>query len=420
MATSTLAQVLQVMADRYGLGRRFTNTGVVATSLTSDADLGGPDAARDLDVGCAVLIDGGTRAGDLTQLSAKPKLSTGLATVDPSFGAALAASSTGIILYKPLRFVGGGYALRDKINEALAQFQWELRRVPITSVPDGDMLATGTTSWSEVGSGALSKVAASFPLGERVLRMTGVAANDYIKSATIPVEPDVSYYLEVLGMISSTGAAADTGTLVLYDETNAASISLDQITIDRFEPEVLANNVTMPSGCKQVTVRLEADNAGDVIDWAYVILRKNSAREFTIADRPQKVLWVGRLLTPALTAWGQRGEWTEVPAELQALDAGLWRYQTEASVSGLSLWYEESVQPASLTSVTDTTQIPVEDLAAVAAELVLQPLRTWGKVWATRYDYARTRAAGVIDRYLEQNRRVVHRGGRMYYPRVKV
>ena len=35
------------------------------------------------------------------------------------------------------------------------------------------------------------------------------------------------------------------------------------------------NNVATPSGCKQVTVRLEADNAGDVIDWTNVILRKN-------------------------------------------------------------------------------------------------------------------------------------------------
>jgi len=46
-----------------------------------------------------------------------------------------------------------------------------------------------------------------------------------------------------------TGAATDTGTLVLYDETNAAAITLnsDQITINTFEPELLINNVTTPA-----------------------------------------------------------------------------------------------------------------------------------------------------------------------------
>jgi len=99
------------MVDRYLLGRRGTNTGSLATSLVDDANLGGPDAARDIDRGCQVLIDAGTRAGDITQLAAKPNVTTGLAAVDPNFGGVLAADSTYIILDRPLRFVGGGFAL---------------------------------------------------------------------------------------------------------------------------------------------------------------------------------------------------------------------------------------------------------------------------------------------------------------------
>ena len=118
------------MVDRYLLGRRGTNTGALAASLVDDANLGGPDAARDLDRGCQVLIDAGTRAGDITQLAAKPNVTTGLAAVDPNFGGVLAADSTYIILDRPLRFVGGGFSLRDRINQALAEFQWEMRRVP--------------------------------------------------------------------------------------------------------------------------------------------------------------------------------------------------------------------------------------------------------------------------------------------------
>src|SRR3990167_7997479 len=317
MATSTLATIYARCVDRYGLGRRGTNTGAVATSLVDADNLSGRGSVDGIEPGCQVLIDTGTRAGDIKQLDAKPTLSTGLVTVTPDFGAALDSTSTYIILRRPLRFIGT-YGVRDAVNKALQLLAWEKRIVPITLVGDGDMLdgdALPTSHWSEVGSGTLSKVAATHPLGQRVLRMTGWALNDYILSATIAVEPDTSYYLEVLGMIGSGGAAADTGTLVLYDETNAASITLnsDQITINTFEPELLINNVTTPSGCKQVSVRLGAGNAGGIIDWGHVILRKNSSQEFVLADRPQKALWVGRLLTPVWNAWGTRGDWRELP-----------------------------------------------------------------------------------------------------------
>ena len=410
------------MIDEYGLGRRFTNTGTAATSITADAKFGGFGAVERLDVGCYVLITSGTRDGDVARLSSRPKVTTGLASVDPSFGAALANADTGVILYRPLVFdTGDGYSLFQAINQALAYFVWERRLVPLTMVTDGDMLSSVTTSYSEVGSGALTKVAATFPLGQRVLRMTGVVANDYIKSAAIPVEPETSYYLEVLGMIAPTptGAAADTGTLVLYDETNGASITLnsDQITIDTFEPKLLINNVTMPAGCKQVTVRLEADNAGDVIDWAYIILRKNEQANFVLPDRPQIVGRIGRVLAARGDNWAIRNErnMREIAADPVQLDAGLWALNLRESVSGLSLWYEEFVQPAALTTDAATTNLPKEGVGAVAAMLLLEPLRE-RKEWSAVYLKATAQAAYWRGQYQQQLRSYVTQPKRLVLP----
>ena len=364
-----------------------------------------------------MLIDGGTRAGDIVRLSQKPRLTTGLATVDPSFGAALDSTSTFIILKRPFQFIGNG-GLRDKVNEAQQKFSWEKRIEPVTSVTDGDMLSSATTSWSEVGSGALSKVAATVPLAQRVLRMTGVAADDYIKSATIAVEPEVTYYFELLGMIADTGAAADTGTVVLYDETNAGAITLDtnQITIDTFEPKLLIQNVTMPAGCKQVTVRLEADNAGDVIDWGWVILRKNDAYRFTLADRPQRVLGVGQVRVANQTDTWESRSWermTEVPYKLTFGDARIAELHLEDSTSGRSLWYEEFYTPATLTAVTDTTTVDPEYLAPVVAMLLLAPYRMQ-KQWRNVYEQAALEAARSLEAYHAQNVSYVNKSQRKH------
>lgn len=492
MSTTTRQALREHMIDVWGLGRRGTNTGASASAITDDVNFGAHRSAEGIDVGCEVMIVSGTRAGDISRLASRPKLTTGVANLDPGLGGALSARTTTIndaggisaadttvivtsatgfpssgnyiilvesermevtagqgtttwtirrgvlntlaathvdtstvtlqdafqLLYQPLRFDSGQYSVHDAITQAMAEFAWERRMVPVTLVPDGDMLAAATSSWSEVGSGALSKVAATFPLGERVLRMTGVAANDYIKSGTIPVEPETDYYLEVTGMIASIGAAADTGTLVLYDETNAASITLDsdKITIDRFEPEILLHtSVSTPAGCKQVTIRLEADNAGDIIDWTNVIFRRNSLREFVLTDRPQHILEVGRLFATSVSDWQERGQRltdNEIPCEVVQLDSGMWAIHTRENLAGKSVWYEEYVRPAALTVDTDTTTLPKEDLAAVATELLLRPLQS-DKQWKAIYAKVVDRAAYARAKY--QSLRVTRKSAPLAY-----
>jgi len=385
------------MVRTYRLGRTGTNTAAVATSFTDDSRFGGQGSTDRIEPGCRVLITAGTRAGDDVRVTARPVRTTGLTAVDPSFGAALDSTSVYAAFYPGIGYaVGDDNSLLDTLNAVLSEWPAVKLHIPITAVTDGDMRATGTTSWSEVGSGALSKVAATFPLGHRVLRMTGVAANDYILSATIPVEAGETYYLEALGMLASTAAAADTGTLVLYDETNAASISLDNLTIDRFEPTLLVNSaVSMPSGCKQVSVRLEADNAGDIVDWGWIIFRKNAQKRFVLADR-QRIQRFGQVRGHTRTTWDDLtwNDMAEIPAKIVQQDANIYTLEVPYSCAGLSLWYEEIVRLPTVSAVTDTIPLLVEDIAAVAAEALLKPLRMQPE-WAVSYQDAAREALRV-------------------------
>lgn len=405
MSTSTLTTVLNTLVDNYGIGRRGTNTGTSASQITDDANLGGPGAGEGLSVGCQVLITGpasDTRAGDITQLAAHPVLTTGVAKVDPNFGGSLDANDTYIILYKPFRFTGGGNGVIDKVNEAARMFAWEKHILPITLVVDGDMLATATTDWTDTNTSS-SKTAAAFPNSMRYIAVTDDGSGGgYLASGNIAVEESTSYYLEVTGWGVD---ADDEGTLVLWDVTNGAAITLTNKDIDRIEPEILRNtSVAMPSGCKQVQIRLTSDGASDVVNWSNVIFRKNDAHEFALPDRPVRPMDIGNLLVPNNNSpdWAERGEFAELGATPELRGAGRWVIKTDVGTSGMSLWYEEFVKPAAMAAATvdtDTTTLPYEELAAVAAELLWRPHRLMSREANARYDYALSRAAGVIDAY---------------------
>jgi hypothetical protein len=84
----------------------------------------------------------------------------------------------------------------------------------------------------------------------------------------------------------------------------------------------------------------------------------------------------------------------EIGGEPEQLTEGLWRYTTSGAVSGRSVWYEEFRKAATLTADADTTGTPVEDVAAVAAELLLQPLADQDS-WKSRYLRAARDSAAV-------------------------
>ncbi len=398
------------MFDTYNLGRRGTNTGTVATSAT-DATFAGPGGDNRIDKGCAIMpTSGGVAPEDEERyLSARPT-SVGLMSVLPVFTTALANADTFEVLYRPLRFPDANNA----INWALRNIFWEKLTLPITSVLDGDMLRTtaATPEWVATdGAGGsndpvLSKVAATYPLGIRSLNVAAHAsdAGDYALSANIPVEELKTYYLEATGFISPSaassnpGLAADAGTLVLYDVTNGAAITLTEVDINRFEPEILQNTVTMPSGCEEVQIRLTCTAVDDNINWTNIIFRKDESKEFVVQDRDATVDRLGKLYATTSDVWGARGSTMhEVAHTLEKRTAGIWVYKTQQSLGGQSLWYEEWRRPAALTNdSTLTVGLDKEDVAAVATEHLLKTSGLRGKDdWSDVYEQAAIDAARV-------------------------
>ena len=419
MSLSSLATILNTMADDFQVGRRGTNTITATDSITDDANLGGSDAAKELSPGSQILvtftIDGNAPLGEITQFSTRPKLSTGLAKVDPPFTVSIVDTETFIVLFRPLRFVGNG-GLIDRINEAQAQFKWVKRTLPYTLVPDGDMLASGTSDFADTNS-TLAKVVAAFAKPERNISVTdsGSGGGYMAPAANLVVEPSTSYYLEVTGWGTD---ADDSGTLQVKDVTNSnAAITLTETVIDRMEPEILRNSFTTPSGCKEIQIRLVCDAAGDVVSWANLAFRKNAMDDYILPATPARPIDIGRLGYYQGSNWNERGEFIPVDVEPEQLSGGLWRYRTDISLSGLSLWYERFDTPADLAAssvATASTPLPARDLAAVASELVLRPLRTTSRTWAARYEYAASRAAGVIQDYHQHNQIVFKKATALY------
>lgn len=394
------------MVDNFLLGRRGTNTGASQGQITDDSNFGGHRGAEGIEVGASVMITSGSGApaDEIIRLSSRPKLPTGTMLLDPNPTASLSNGDTFEVLFLPLVFdIGDGeHSVHEAIAEAQRAMPWQRRIVPFTLAADGDMLASAEANWSLTNATDV-KTAATFPDAERVIVVTDSGSGGgYTATANIAVEENQSYYLEVTGFGTD---ASDAGALVVRDITNSADITLTESVIDRIEPETLSNTVTMPSGCEQVSIRLTCTNASDVLSWANLIFRKNETREFTLADRPQIVGRIGRVFAFSASDWSVKGSLDdyEIAADIEQVDSGLFQITTHRSVSGKSVWYEEYVVPSELTADTDTTTIIKEDLAAVAAQILLEPLQQ-DPAWQWRYRKAAKASAVVRSRFQDIQR----------------
>jgi hypothetical protein len=407
------------MIDRYGLGRRGINDNASSTTVITDStNFKGPGAAAGLAEGCQLMVTlnansaGNAPEDEIVRLDSMPKRTTGVANITPDFTQNIETNDTYDLLFKPLVFDAGDgeFSVHVAIEAVLRNYPLlERRLIPITLVTDGDMLGSDETAWT-LANATDSKTAASFPHALRVIAVTDDGSGGgYTSTGNIAVEELKPYYLEVLAFGTDKD---DAGSLVLYDVTNGVAISLDNSVIDRIEPEILRNVVTIPSGCKQVDIRLTCTNASDVVSWAYVIFRKDEARELTVQDRPVPPLYLGKLFATKESTWAKRGEMTEIPAKPVQMGAGLWQYHTKQSLAGCSVWYEEFIQQPALSSDTSTTPVIKEHLAAMAAEELLFPLQGRSDEWATRYAKAARHSAPFKQAY--ESLRTVTQGQKVY------
>lgn len=431
MATTTRQAVREYLIDHFGIGRRGTNSGTGTSEVIDDVNFGGHLAAEGIEVGCAIMCtlsnDGSAPEHEITRLSSKPKVTTGAFNVDPVFTAPLDAASTFDLLYRPFEYDGiQDNSVHAAIDQALRWFTWVRQLVPITMVNDGDMRSHLTTDWTTSNATLTKGVGLSYSgfLPERSLGVSASANDGYAATANIHVEPSESYYLEVTGFRSTSD-----GTLVLRNVSDSSNFTLSESAITRPEPTLLITpSVQMTSTTELVSARLQTDTSGNVSGWTNLIFRKNSAREFVLRDRPVRIHEIGRVFATTISDYGERGmrmvnDRYEVPREAIQSDAGIWQLFLRHTYGGYSLWYEEFTQPhivhdtSSSTTLTmdhdaDTTYIPVEELAGVAAYLLLEPLQD-DERWARPFLKAARVAAKVRDAY--QDLRVTVNNAQRHY-----
>lgn len=414
MPTFTRQVIREYLIDRYHVGRRGTNTAASATAITDDANFGGHGGADGLAVGADVMITSGSGAPaeEEARLSSLPALTTGTMNLDPGLTAALANNDTFEILYRPFTFTRQ-FSINDAIDQALNTVLFEKLDVPLTLVTDGDFLKSGTVTddWTST-NGSSAKRVADFPIAARALRTTNTSANGFAASASINVIPSDTYYFEIACRAT---AASMTARIDLRDVSNSADITLQEDNSTDQAPVILRNSsVVMPSGCEEVQIRLGGDEATAAIDYYYAIFRKNDAREFTVADRAETAAAsidnsarieadrLGRLFYYDAVDWGRRGKRKRyIGFELIMGQAGLWKYITDSSVSGKSLWYEEFYKPGPLFDDAAITGLPKEHVAAVAARILLEPVRGEER-WRNLYTQALRDEQAFIHLYDDQ------------------
>lgn len=156
------------------------------------------------------------------------------------------------------------------INRAL-EWCYAQEVVPLTLVADGDMQASGTSSYTG-SSATLSKDtgAANVFQGRQALKIVTTAQNGYAESTAIPVREGEMVYVAAIGIVS-TGQL----TIEIWDQTNSVALATNVIEGEA-KPQLLWNRVGVGQTTKNITIRLIGSSASNTLYistlWAYRIL----------------------------------------------------------------------------------------------------------------------------------------------------
>jgi len=166
----------------------------------------------------------------------------------------------------------------DFIDDVLTQELWLPTTTALSELPDYDMENSGITHWGTATNVTASKVSTEpSMMGKRWMSIATTAANGYLPTKTITVEPSTTYYV---GALVRASAAATTAALVVYDETNSAAITPNSgaLTSTRQYTHRLWGVFTTPSTCNQITIRLSNQENSVTSLWDEVVL-------YAIGDR---------------------------------------------------------------------------------------------------------------------------------------
>lgn len=184
--------------------------------------------------------------------------SSGTATVNPVFSAAVASGDK----YQLWAYIHPQKVL-DTLDQVMTQDVYLPEWAILTEVPDGDMEQDNTTNWA-APIGTLSKVSSEPALcGKRWAQIVTSGSNDYFQNtAAIRVVPGKRYHISAL---SRCGISTVTARLQAYDNSNGAQI--DAVTHSNTTPVRLHMEITAPSGCYDLRVRMGSSGDSETSFW---------------------------------------------------------------------------------------------------------------------------------------------------------
>lgn len=210
----------------------------------------------------------GTGAGQERRIKSYAPAS-GTLTVDSNRAFATAPDNTS--QYHILRVLSHARIV-DCLNTGLRRLAYRTTS-PLTLVTDGDMETSGVSNWTG-SSGTPTKESTTVAYvysGTQSLKLVTSGANGYARTASMAVNETESYWVEVMTRADPANGSNSVLDLLVWDVTNAAAITLSGTTshdqADGSEWVWLRSDFTVPSGCKQIQVRLRDRTSGLTSYW---------------------------------------------------------------------------------------------------------------------------------------------------------
>ncbi len=314
MATVTGQQIREELLQ-WGLLTKLGTTTVASTAadhLRDSIRMMGRTVSPETYHGSWVrMTSGGTGTTD-GQISRIDEVdpSTGTIWVSPSFTIAPATSTT-YEIYRPDLEPDDVDRARDKGLEYLCS-RWQI--LPVSIVTNADYLVNVTDGWTATDT-TLSRPTQAFPteLWPATMLATNSGASGNARSASIyAIREEDFFYLYVPVSVRS-----GTAQVIVRDITNGADIDLNGNTSEtRRGWSGFEITGQLPSGCDEIQVWLQGDEADAIVEWGPIFFQPQNWRRIQLPERVDSKEKVGHVyrLTRLPTASGL-GMWDESARE---------------------------------------------------------------------------------------------------------
>ena len=401
-ATTTFATLIKEVAETTNMGTVLPSVTGTTTGITlANAYAAGPGHSQRFLRGSPILTTAGSAINEATFVD-KYTPSTGVFTIEPD----VSTTFSECVIFKP--DIDHPDRVKEAINRAITKTRrW--RFLPLTYVPDGDMLgATLSDNWT-ASAGTGSYVALSFPdvAGGRVVQISH-SSTATLTGATIPCRANEAWYFETAIRATTDG---DTAALVIRDVLNGATITPNYAEGDGSTTSrsfvTQRGTFTVPGDADtdaRIAFRLDVSGSGTMTaQMAPIIAFPRNATSFPLSNRVDRADYIANFF---YASGGGSGSGPDERSYIGPITIGELKHQIDGGSDhmvvsfnfspGRPVYYEEYIADPELSALTDTTTQPKERLLKRARAELYEYLRRKDNRW--KEDAARAmRDANRVD-----------------------